>query len=63
MDQKQHTTSLLIISPIVYIIRNPVELPNEVKIAKIKQTPDEIPIPRIDKGLLFILLIMISAIT
>lgn len=50
-------------STIVSKTCNYVESPNDVKMAKTKQTPDEIPIPRIDKGLLLILLIMISAIT
>ena len=61
MDQKQQTTSLLIMSPIVSMMRSSVEFPKEVKMAKIMQTPDEIPIPRIEKGLLLILLMIIYA--
>jgi hypothetical protein len=45
------------------MIKNPVEWPIEVNNANIRQTPDEIPIPKIDKGLLLIFEIMISAIT
>jgi hypothetical protein len=61
MDQKQQTTSLLIMSAIVSMISKPVEFPKEVKMAKIMQTPDEIPMPRIENGLLLILLMMIYA--
>lgn len=50
-------------SPMVSIIKKPVECPIEVSNAKIKQTEEEIPIPRIDKGLLLIFEIMISATT
>jgi hypothetical protein len=49
------------INPIVSKINNPVEFPKDVRTAKIKQTPDEIPIPIIEKGFLLILLMMISA--
>jgi len=48
-------------SPIVSKINNSVESPSDVKIAKRRQTTDEIPIPRKEKGLLLILLMMISA--
>jgi hypothetical protein len=34
------------INPIVSNIRNPVELPIEVKMPKIRQTAEEIPIPK-----------------
>ena len=61
MDQKQHTTSLLIIRAIVSRISNSVDFPKEVKMARRMQTADEIPIPKIESGLLLILLMMISA--
>ena len=61
IDQKQHKTSLLIIRTIVYRIRNPVDLPNEVNKAKIRHMPEDIPNPNNENGLLFILLIIISA--
>lgn len=48
-------------SAIVSMISKPVEFPKEVKMAKIMQTPDEIPMPRIENGLLLILLMMIYA--
>jgi hypothetical protein len=42
-------------------MRNPVDLPNEVNKAKMRHIPEDIPNPNNENGLLFILLIIISA--
>lgn len=47
------------ISPIVSIIKKPVEFPIEVRIAKTRHIPDDMPIPSKENGFLLILLIMI----
>lgn len=49
------------IRQIVSMTKNSVEFPIDVNKVSIKQTPDEIPIPRREKGFLLILLIIISA--
>ena len=51
------------INAMVSKIKSPVEFPNDVRMARTRQTPEEIPIPSMEKGLLLILLMMISAIT
>lgn len=61
MDQKQQSTSLLIIKTIVYNIKNPAELLIDVRIASIKHIIDEIPSPNNENGLLLIFLIINSA--
>ena len=61
MDQKQQSTSLLIINTTVYNIKNPAELLIDVSIASIKHIIDEIPSPNKENGLLLIFLIINSA--
>ena len=48
-------------SPMVSIIKKPVEFPIEVRIANTRHIPDDIPIPSKEKGFLLILLMIISA--
>lgn len=59
IDQKQHNTSLLIISTIVSRIKKVVESLIEVKTAKTKHMIEDIPNPSNENGFLLILLIII----